>query len=135
MAERLPPGARRDLAEYLLQSRREQDLTQRQAAEVLGIDASQISKWESGENIPRSERIGAIADVYGIRESALQLHVMLAIEEERLDLREQLSKREKQHAELLSRLDETEKRWSVATAQMEHLIAELRSARGQDAPR
>lgn len=40
-------------------------LTQIAAATELGVDQTAISQWESGETLPKLERIPAIAKLYG----------------------------------------------------------------------
>lgn len=41
-------------------------LTQREAAEKLGITNAAISMWESGKNSPRFKRIKELAALYGV---------------------------------------------------------------------
>lgn len=123
MAERLPPGARRDLAEYLQGARKAKKLTQAQAGDVLGVDHSQISKWESGENTPRPDRAAAIAELYDLREEAVLMFITLAIDEERLELK-------RENSELTTKIDEAAARFDEAADRMEKLLHDYRSALG-----
>lgn len=41
-------------------------MTQREAAEKLGITSAAISMWESGKNSPRFKRIKELAALYGV---------------------------------------------------------------------
>ena len=40
-------------------------LTQKQAAQVIGVDQSAVARWESGESAPRFSRLKRIAAAYG----------------------------------------------------------------------
>lgn len=42
------------------------DLTQKKAANLIGVNVSTLSKWEKGESYPSIKRIPAILDVYGV---------------------------------------------------------------------
>lgn len=46
-------------------------LTQREAAEKLGITSAAISMWESGKNSPRFTRIKELAALYGVAVSEI----------------------------------------------------------------
>lgn len=48
----------------LLQLRKEAGLTQKSAAEKLGVRQSTISMWESGSSEPRLQMLKKIAEVY-----------------------------------------------------------------------
>ena len=39
--------------------------TQQKVAKILGVKASTVSKWENGLTMPRSDRLPAIARLYG----------------------------------------------------------------------
>lgn len=40
-------------------------LTQQELADILKVDRSAISKWETGEFLPRAEKLPAIAEALG----------------------------------------------------------------------
>ena len=42
------------------------DMTQDQLAEMVGTNARQIWRWESGENVPRADILGFIAVALGV---------------------------------------------------------------------
>lgn len=42
------------------------NLTQRQAAAILGIDITTIGKWESGKSSPRASQLKALCEAYSI---------------------------------------------------------------------
>lgn len=46
-------------------------MTQREAAEKLGITNAAISMWESGKNSPRFKRIKELAALYGVAVSEI----------------------------------------------------------------
>lgn len=48
----------------LLKLRKKAGLTQKSAAEMLGVKQSTISMWESGSSKPRIEMLLKISDVY-----------------------------------------------------------------------
>ncbi len=52
--------------ERLKAARLKNHLTQGELAEKLKIDAMQISRWEKGHKIPRSERLAEIAQVLNV---------------------------------------------------------------------
>lgn len=41
-------------------------LSQKQAAEQLGVDPSTLSKWERGISMPKANQIDAICNLYGV---------------------------------------------------------------------
>lgn len=52
------------LGEKLSKLRREQNLTQEQLAEVLGVSRQAVSKWESGVAYPETEKLIRLAKLY-----------------------------------------------------------------------
>lgn len=52
--------------ERLKAARLKNHLTQGELAQKLNIDAMQISRWEKGHKIPRSERLAEIAQVLNV---------------------------------------------------------------------
>lgn len=60
-----------------------QRITQKEAALALGVEQSQISQWENGNQIPKSTRIQAIAETYGCSvEEALEAVAEIALRRE-----------------------------------------------------
>lgn len=45
--------------------RKSNNMTQKQVAEILGLDQTTISRWEKGRKLPRAERLTKIAKLYG----------------------------------------------------------------------
>lgn len=41
-------------------------LTQREAAERIGVDVSTIVKWEAGKTSPKATQLQKLCDVYGV---------------------------------------------------------------------
>lgn len=41
-------------------------LSQKQAAEQLGVDPSTLSKWERGISMPKANQIDALCNLYGV---------------------------------------------------------------------
>ena len=56
-----------DISEMLKKGRREQGLTQAEAADILGVTRQAVSNWERGENIPDLEMLKKIAKLYHVR--------------------------------------------------------------------
>ena len=54
------------LSEKLYTLRKKSGLSQEQLAEQLGVSRQAISKWESGQSMPESEKLIAISDYFGI---------------------------------------------------------------------
>lgn len=45
--------------------RKNNNMTQKQVADILGLDQTTISRWEKGRKLPRAERLTTIAKLYG----------------------------------------------------------------------
>lgn len=45
--------------------RREKNLTQAQLAELLAIDQTAVSKWETGDTMPRADKLIKRAETFG----------------------------------------------------------------------
>lgn len=41
-------------------------LTQKQAAKLIGVNVSMLSKWETGKAFPSTKRIPKITEAYGV---------------------------------------------------------------------
>ena len=48
-----------------LSARTKAGLSQAAVAERLGISAASVCQWETGKNLPRSDKLIEIADLYG----------------------------------------------------------------------
>ena len=59
------------IAENINNLRRGRALTQEEAAEMLGVSAQSVSKWERGETLPDITLLPAIANMYGVSVDAL----------------------------------------------------------------
>lgn len=53
------------MKEQLKSLREAAKLTQKEAAELLGVGQSAVSMWETGESKPKTDIITKIAEVYG----------------------------------------------------------------------
>ena len=42
-------------------------LSQEEAAKQIGVTAAAISYWETGQYVPRTQKIRKVAQVYGVR--------------------------------------------------------------------
>lgn len=42
-------------------------LNQKEAAKLIGVSVSMLSKWEQGKNFPSTKRIARITEVYGVK--------------------------------------------------------------------
>lgn len=92
MAEGRNHSNRDALGVFLHNARTRAKLTQRQVGEHLEVDPSQVSRWESGDNVPREERAGSIAELYEIDEADLLHRILAAGDEEKAELRRELTK-------------------------------------------
>jgi transcriptional regulator with XRE-family HTH domain len=59
------------IAENLKNQRKNKDLTQEEAAEMLGVSAQSVSKWERGDTMPDVAMLPALANLYGVSVDAL----------------------------------------------------------------
>lgn len=50
---------------FVKQKREQLNITQNQLAEELGVDRSTIAKWETGEAMPRADKLPEIAKILG----------------------------------------------------------------------
>ena len=48
------------------QLRKEQKLTQKELAKVTGIDQALLSKYETGERVPNTDKLIVLADYYDV---------------------------------------------------------------------
>lgn len=67
------------LSEKLYQLRRQQGLSQEQAAEQLGVSRQAISKWESGQSTPDPDNLAALSRFYHVTTDYLLLEDVPAI--------------------------------------------------------
>ncbi len=54
------------IAENLKKLRKEKDFTQEEAAEILGVSAQSVSKWERGDTMPDISLLPALANLYEV---------------------------------------------------------------------
>jgi transcriptional regulator with XRE-family HTH domain len=54
-------------------------LSQKQLAMLLGVERSAVSKWETGQAIPRAEKFPAIAEALGCDTSVLFANLDLPV--------------------------------------------------------
>ena len=54
------------LSEKLYALRKKSGLSQEQLAERLGVSRQAISKWESGQSVPESEKLIAVSNYFGV---------------------------------------------------------------------
>lgn len=59
------------IAQSIARLRRERGMTQEALAEVIGVSAQTISKWETATNCPDAALLPVIADVFGVTVDAL----------------------------------------------------------------
>lgn len=66
------PGVKRkrrlggSIGERIAQLRKEADMTQAGLAELLGVDKTAVSHWETGASRPDLSRVMAVADALGV---------------------------------------------------------------------
>lgn len=53
------------MASKLRGKRAEADMTQRQAADAVGVSAASIGRYESGETVPAGDVVFRLAELYG----------------------------------------------------------------------
>ena len=54
------------IGEFLARLRKEQNLTQEQLGEKLGVTNKTVSRWENGNYLPPVKMLQALSDLYGI---------------------------------------------------------------------
>lgn len=75
-------GAREELADALRAWRKNAGRTQEQAAEDLGVDPSQLSRWENGKQLPKQNRAKDFARVYRVERADVSEKLGAAHEED-----------------------------------------------------
>lgn len=75
-------SAREALADALRNWRHDAGMTQEQAATALKVDASQLSRWENGHQLPKAQRGRDIARAYKIDKGYVSEMMAAAHEEE-----------------------------------------------------
>ena len=45
--------------------RQKKELSQEELARLLGVDRSSVAKWETGNNLPRAEKLMMLATIFG----------------------------------------------------------------------
>lgn len=63
--------ARAEIGAHLLAARQEAGLSQKDAADELGVDQSQVSQWEHDVYNPRVRHLLALVEVYGVSPNRL----------------------------------------------------------------
>ena len=61
------------LAETIQRLRKEKGLSQEQLATALGVSRQAVSKWETGESVPETEKIIALSQLFGVTTDLLLL--------------------------------------------------------------
>ena len=51
--------------------RKSKKMTQKQVADILGIEAKTVSKWETGRGFPDVSYVSELADIFGVSEKIL----------------------------------------------------------------
>jgi len=80
---------RQTLSRFLIDARGEADLTQKQVGDILGVDASQVSRWERGEQLPSPTRLVAMAGALRVDADVLRGLFMEAMQEEAVSARQE----------------------------------------------
>jgi transcriptional regulator with XRE-family HTH domain len=80
---------RQTLARYLTAARGKLELTQKQVGELLGVDASQVSRWERADQLPGAQRLSALADALHLDIVELRALFMEAQQEELVSARQE----------------------------------------------
>ena len=68
------------IGNFIEKKRKEQNLTQAQLAEKLGVSNKTVSKWENGTSEPNTSNLMALARLYGIPAEDLLKGVESALE-------------------------------------------------------
>ena len=59
------------LGAWLLNRRREADLTQEQVATKVGVHQTRVSHWERGSRVPSPDQLEALAELFGVKVETL----------------------------------------------------------------
>ena len=57
--------------ELICKLRKSRKMTQKQIADILGIEAKTVSKWETGRGFPDISYVTELADIFGVSEKIL----------------------------------------------------------------
>ena len=90
------------IGKFLLNCRKEKDLTQEQLAEKLGVSSKSISRWENGKTMPDYSVLKELCEELGINVNELLSEERIQendyrnkSEENLINLRKQIDKRKK----------------------------------------
>ena len=66
--------ARKAIAQRVVETHRRSRLTNARAAELLGVNKTQVKRWLDGRNIPSAEVLHRMVTVYGVSPEYLLAH-------------------------------------------------------------
>ena len=88
----------RRFAAAVLRLRREANLTQSQLGELIRVDPSRISNWETGGRIPNAKQLDALAAVFGVDKETLVEEMFVVNDVERALVNDLLLSDDDRHA-------------------------------------
>jgi transcriptional regulator with XRE-family HTH domain len=88
----------RRFAAAVLRLRRDANLTQTQLGELVGVDPSRISNWETGGRIPNARQLAALAEVFGVDKETLVAELFVVNDVERALINDPMLTDDDRHA-------------------------------------
>jgi len=105
---------RQALSVFITEARVKAQLSRKELAAAVGVDPSQVTRWEKGTSVPKIRRAGSLAAALHVDKGELQQLIGEATEEEAADAK-------RDAAFLRSQLDLLYRRYEQAVLSMEEL--------------
>lgn len=80
------------IAKFLKEERENSNFTQEEAAKIIGVSKSIISKWETGKSYPSLENLSKISETYGVTINEILAGTRLGMNEKEIVSDENLLK-------------------------------------------
>lgn len=106
-----------DISEKLLNLRKAHNLTQEQLAEQLDISRQSVSKWESGQAVPETDKLVALSKIFHVTTD----YLLKPSEVDELTLKTEIL--EQQQQELKEACRKKEKQWMLLSCAAIYLVA------------
>jgi transcriptional regulator with XRE-family HTH domain len=88
----------RRFAAAILRLRREANLTQAQLGQLIRVDPSRISNWETGGRIPNARQLDALATIFGVEKETLVAELFVVNDVERALINDPMLSDDDRHA-------------------------------------
>lgn len=107
-----------DISEKLLNLRKAHNLTQEQLAEQLDISRQSVSKWESGQAVPETDKLVALSKIFHVTTD----YLLKPSEVDELTLKTEILEQQQQELKEACR-KKKEKQWMLLSCAAIYLVA------------